>query len=124
MLGPGTQIRLQYRTRTPTCRKMRVTVSAGPARPSVAALASGALRYRGHRDGPPRIFKSWQWQSRSGQHHATQNSCVMEAGRDQHEAVPNSLPEGQRSPNVKSDPDGIQHASNPDKNRRQNVHRG
>ena len=96
---------------------MRVTVSAGPARPSVAALASGALRYRGHRDGPPRIFKSWQRQSRSGQHHATQNSCVMEAGRDQHEAVPNNLLEGQRAPNVKTDPDGIQHASNPDKNR-------
>src|SRR6266567_7667965 len=59
--------------------------------------------------------------SRSGQHHATQNSCVMAAGRDQHEAVPNSLLEGQSSPKVKTDPGRIEHAPNSDQNRRPNV---
>jgi hypothetical protein len=53
-----------------------------------------------------------RWHSRSGQHHATQNSCVMAAGRDQHEAVSNGLLEGQRPPNMKTDPYGIEHASN------------
>ena len=31
----------------------------------------------------------------------TQNSCVTEAGRDQHEALPNNLLEGQPPPKVK-----------------------
>src|SRR5690242_9675314 len=58
--------------------------------------------------------------SRSGQHYATKNSCVMAGGRDQHEAMPNSLLEGQSSPKVKTDPDGIEHAPNSDQNRRPN----
>src|SRR5438132_2638741 len=61
--------------------------------------------------------------SRSGQHHATQNSCVMAAGRDQHEAVPNGLLEGQSSPKVKTDPGRIEQAPNSDQNRRPSVYR-
>src|SRR5712671_6634835 len=62
--------------------------------------------------------------SRSGQHHATQNSCVMAAGRDQHEAVPNSLLEGQSSPKVKTDPGRIEQAPNSNQNRRPSIFRG
>ena len=87
--------------------------SASPGRQS--AIGSG--------DQPPH-FGSWRGgRSRSGQHHATQNSCVMAAGRDQHEAVPNSLLEGQSPPKVKADPDGIEHAPDSDQNRRPNVYR-
>jgi hypothetical protein len=60
--------------------------------------------------------------SRSGQHHPMQNSCVMTAGRDQHEAVPYCVVERQCPPEVKAGPDGIEHAANPDQNRRLNVY--
>jgi hypothetical protein len=61
---------------------------------------------------------------RSCQDDAMQNSCVVTAGRDQHEAVPYCVVEGQRPPEVKTDPKGIEHTPNSDQNRRHSVHRG
>ena len=48
----------------------------------------------------------------------------MAAGRDQHEAVPNSLLEGQSSPKVKTDPGRIEQAPNSNQNRRPSIFRG
>ena len=46
-------------------------------------------------------------------HYAMQNSCVVTAGCDQHEAVPYCVVEGQCPPEVKADPDRIEHAPTP-----------
>ena len=75
----------------------------------------------GHKRG---VFRSEQGGgSRSGQHHSMQNSCVMTAGRDQHEAMPYCVMEEQRPPEVKAGPDRIEHAANSEQNRRLNVYR-
>ena len=52
-----------------------------------------------------------------------QNSCVVATRRHQHEAVPYRLLEGQRPPEVKTNPNGIENASNSDQNRRPNIDR-
>ena len=82
------------------------------------------INLSGHADQQRGVFRSQRGgDSRSGQHHTMQNGCVMTAGRDQHEAVPYCVVEGQPPPEVKAGPDGIEHAANSDQNRRLNVYR-
>src|SRR5437868_11190075 len=61
--------------------------------------------------------------SGSCQDYAVQNSCVVTAGCNQHEAVPYCVVEWQCPPEVKADADGIEHAANSDQKRRQSVYR-
>src|SRR5438067_9595103 len=83
---------------------------AKPASSPSSGIAALARRRRPVHGRQVKLLPSLR--SGSCQDNAVQNSCVVTAGCDQHEAVPYCVVEWQRPPEVKGNADGIEHAPN------------